>query len=300
MSTIWVVNQDGTGRRALISSPDYLDGLVWARDGRHLAYWAWSGGQATERMSLMVADADGNGSRALFDNGVTAAPPIVWSPDGTMIAIDDGKAPKSTTSVIDATTGAVILTHEGGMPTWSPDSSRLAIVAGPKAELQIIGLDGVVEMTMGQGVGSGDWSPDGKHIAFATNARNYTHNMFVVDVADGTQHDITDGTEVSRRRLSPQWSPDGSHVMYEVLGFGDNNVRGVSVWDGTDGAVAWLDIPSFGARWSPDGLTILSHDGNYTTSMFITDPTGVRPQTTIDVSDLHAGQFSMSWQRVAP
>ena len=92
-ATIWVVNPDGSGRRALISSPDVFDGLAWAPDGRHLAYWAWSAGQATERMTLMVADADGNGSRALFDNGDNAAPPVAWSPDSTMIAVDDGRLP---------------------------------------------------------------------------------------------------------------------------------------------------------------------------------------------------------------
>ena len=299
-TTIWVVNPDGTGRRALISSPGDLDGLVWAPDGRHLAYWARSDQPS---MTLMVADADGNGSRTLFDNGDYAAPPVAWSPDSTMIAIDDGKYPKSTTSVIDATTGAVILTHAGGRPTWSPDSSRLAFAAD---ELQVVGLDGVVETTLvetklGHGVGSPDWSPDGKHIAFTIARNNYAHNMSVVDVDDGTVHDITDGTGAGRRRVLPHWSPDGSHLMYEDLGFGDKDSgRGVSVSDGTGGPVTWLDIPGLGTQWSPDGLTILSRDGNHTTSMFITDPTGVRPQTIIDVSDLHAGQFSMSWQRVAP
>jgi len=296
-ATIWVVNPDGTDRRALISSPDALDGLTWAPDGRHLAYWAWSGGQATERMSLMVADADGNGSRALFDNGVTAAPPIVWSPDSTMIAIDDGKSP-STTSVIDATTGAVILTHEGGGATWSPDGSRLAIVAG--TGLQIVGLDGVVETTLGDGASSPDWSPDGTHIAI--RGPGYINNeISVVDVVDGTAHDITDhANQVSRRRGPPHWSPDGSHVMYSDSALGVNNGRGVSVSDGTGGAVTWLDIPGGGPRWSPDGLTVLSSNGIVANSMFITDPTGVRAQTTINVSDLHTEQLSMSWQRVAP
>ena len=233
--------------------PTCFDGLTWAPDGRHLAYWAWSGGQATERMTLMVADADGNGSRALFDNGDTAAPPIVWSPDSTMIAVDDGRLP-STTSVIDATTGAVVLTHPGSMPTWSPDSSRLAIVAD---ELQVLGLDGVVETTLGHGAGSHpEWSPDGKHIVFATAGRHYTHN--VVRHRWRTAARTTSPTPPTR----PADAADrligrrmGSHVLYEDSGFRDDNGRGYLVTDATGGTFTKLAIPDFGAQWSPDGLS---------------------------------------------
>ena len=121
---------------------------------------------------------------------------------------------------------------------------------------------------------------------------------------DGTQHDITDPTDqASRVACCRTGRPMGRASCIEDSGFGSND-------DGR-GVVRLLTVraaqftiarhPGLGARWSPDGLTILSQRWeSSTTSMFITDPTGVRPQTVIDVSDLHAGQFSMSWQRVAP
>src|SRR6185312_13849630 len=57
----------------------------------------------------------------------------------------------------------------------------------------------------------GDWSPDGRHIAFARN-NGYTSQLWVVDVADGATRPLVDIPVGG----AGSWSPDGQWIATVV------------------------------------------------------------------------------------
>jgi TolB protein len=95
------------------------------------------------------------------------------------------------------------------------------------------------------------WSPDGKRIAFASDADG-TMNIYVMDATGNKTKQLTKGIEVSRL---PSWSPDGKQILFAktltegsrafLMDAGGGEAKMVSdgdVWD-----------PAF----SPDGQQIL-------------------------------------------
>ncbi len=101
-------------------------------------------------------NADGSGSRALGhvtfkDQG--GGPRLVWSPDGTRLAIDY----RGIYTVRADGSDLTLVTH-GRSPNWSPDGSRIAYTAA--ASLVIADADGRHAQEFGD-ARSGPWNPVG-------------------------------------------------------------------------------------------------------------------------------------------
>jgi hypothetical protein len=166
--------------------------------------------------------------------------------------------------------------------TFSRDGTRVAYWERPVpglAVLRVVRADGTGARTIGStsyaidptftGV---DWSPDGRHVAFNTNAGE----LYVVDVDAGANPTLIGDKPLAR--LEPAWSPDGSLIAFR--GEGDPDVRGVYVIgaDGT-GEVRVTDKqgnPDFPERrpvWSPDGrLTYhVAVDGGRDNDIFVAE-----------------------------
>jgi WD40 repeat protein len=156
---------------------------------------------------------------------------VEWSPDGSKIA---AASDESTARVWDAHTWKPLYTLQHEPPayvnsvTWSPDGTRLLTASGNDEQGAKDNTARVWDAATGKellvfsghtkSVWPGDWSPDGKRIATASN--------------DGTVRvwDAASGAEVLRLSIPvsygvlARWSPDGQHLA--VVGLESL----VSVW----------------------------------------------------------------------
>jgi TolB protein len=123
----------------------------------------------------------------------------------------------------------------------------------PRSHLYRMKPDGseVVDLTPTADGQEGDWSPDGRQIAFASyrdgNAEIYLMN------ADGTgvrrlTHDPADDTD-------PTWSPDGRRIAFVSTRSGGSNVYAMSL-DGSGVVSLTGEAGGFQPSWSPDGTSL--------------------------------------------
>jgi Tol biopolymer transport system component len=104
------------------------------------------------------------------------------------------------------------------------------------------------------------WSADGRRIVYASQRgatiQELQTDLFVVDVATGQQHRLTN-TAVSER--APVWSPDGTRIAFIR---GDSNVPffndqlHVMNHDGTNSVQLTSVLSADAPDWSPDGSRI--------------------------------------------
>ena len=122
-----IVRTDGSSRdRAITSGPKSDCCAAWSPDGANVAFLRGDGpllwdtdttAQQPDRRGVpMIANADGSDARELVDWTVSAAP--VWSPDGTMLAVEGNK--DGTISFVDVATGEIRSTLAGHSVAFEP------------------------------------------------------------------------------------------------------------------------------------------------------------------------------------
>jgi Tol biopolymer transport system component len=139
-SRIFVMNPDGTGRRAVAKTIDDLAGVGYpSPDGSKVVFAVRDDRYGPTLTTLYVANADGSGRRAVLPHIDTEGSPL-WSPDGRWVAytIED-----------DALWDTYLLRSEGkgylelekrvplfrpdtDVLAWSPDSAELVLEAWPQ------------------------------------------------------------------------------------------------------------------------------------------------------------------------
>jgi hypothetical protein len=156
---IFVVDAAGGTPRALLPGED-LHSPTFSPDGSKIAYLA-PGGANDYRLRVM--NADGTGSRELSQEVLDYEGHdlgLVWSPDGTRLAID--LAGDIYTIGADGSDLTLVIPH-GGNPNWSPDGSRIAydfedVSYPPGPHLEIADADGT-NIQMFISARSGPWNP---------------------------------------------------------------------------------------------------------------------------------------------
>jgi Tol biopolymer transport system component len=264
---IYVVAPDGTGLRALTSTPGVSEtALRWSPDGTRLAFLR-NGDVDGE---LVVIDPS-TGIETFSDDNPN--PPISsvgpagpeWSPDGRLIILGLDNA---GTLAVDLETGA--WTSNFGHGGWSPDGRWYllgqdnALFLVPADLLGTTDLDdvsnlpGVRRLPVQPEVNSfGErvtprvtWMPDSSAVAHS----RYDGSIDVVRIADGQRRTLIEdgGRSIPSMFVpgTPSWSPDGSHM---AISLPDGSIDVVTIADGqrrtlTDDGIA----PS----WSPDGSHI--------------------------------------------
>ena len=165
---IFVVDAGGGTPPLLLTGGDLLS-PTFSPDGSKIAYFAWDG----QRYRLQVMNADGTGSRAL-GNAVSfedmgGDPILVWSPDGTRLAIGYGS---DIYTVRADGSDLTLVIRDGGNPNWSPDGSRIAYdledfsyppVPSSRSRTQTgRTLSGFSTPDLGRGTRSSRWSRSGR------------------------------------------------------------------------------------------------------------------------------------------
>ncbi len=232
---IVTVKPDGSDHRELTKTTSIGANPVWSPDGTRI-FSQWG------NVGYGAVGVNGSDWGVLLDNKEAEwssiyGPPVP-SPDGSRMAFRAAVSkPGGSTGVIFVVgvdgSGSKRLAHDTSLPTWSPDSNRIAFAVrepwdddyrqGTAAGVYTIGVDGsdlqeVVAFARREVPWSENisWSPDGSEILFG---------LFVVK-ADGSSMRKLPG-----RGNYASWSPDGSRI---------------AVYAGSDSAVVLYTV-------APDG-----------------------------------------------
>lgn len=227
---IYVVNRNGTGLRALITSTSGSIGEpTWSPDGTRIAFMATSSGSP----SIWVVNVDGapNPVNLTADLGATSQSSPTWSPQvpgGTSrIAFghgpDGGVERRIWTMRPDGSDKRQITTGgwaEDTQPAWSPDGRTIAFrriqfpaPVGISGDLWLVNATGGNERALmltplGGPQWSPAWSPDGKLIAFGSRHETLgiSANSYIYTVwADGSNLVRRTFGDISSR--NPAWIP---------------------------------------------------------------------------------------------
>jgi Tol biopolymer transport system component len=170
---------------------------------------------------------DGSGTRQLthVPADATAAIPA-WSPSGTQIAYDSNVSGNTEIWMMDGDGGHQHqVTHDPGFehfePSWAPDGRSILFERcdEPFGFLALCDID--VVKADGTGMRSivanhrfnvhAVFSPDGKHIAFASDRNGFIAAVWVVDT-DGSH--LRQVTQPAMLGFWPDWSADGQRVVF--------------------------------------------------------------------------------------
>ena len=172
-------------------------------------------------------------------------------------------------------------------PSWSPDGKHIVYAANDlnKRDIYVIDADGKNLKNLTPNLtnsSSGDpayntqpaWSPDGKYIAFRSDATG--HEEIYVMKADGSN--MQQITNLQANLFYPAWSPDSKHIVFDS---DKQGAMGIYVVERSGANLQNLsqNQPDSSASWSPDGkkLVFMSSDGG-TQGLSVMDADGSNRQ----------------------
>ena len=220
----------------------------WDENAYHTEIWLADATTGDPRPAQAGASASSAAIRQLTNAKKSSQSPA-WSPDGSMLAFVSDRTDKRQIYLINPQGGEAdaLTSLEDGVDSfeWSPDGKSIAYTATePKSaalkdrdkkygEFQVVEQDYrmthlyVIDVasratrTLTSGpftVGSFEWSPDGKNIAFdhrlnTSPASSGSADISIVTVADAAIRKLVtqDGPD-----SHPIWSPDGSRIAFET------------------------------------------------------------------------------------
>lgn len=156
------------------------------------------------------------------------------------------------------------LTHNGvedNLPRWSPDYSQIIFVSYRDGQPDLYVMDGDGGDVRRLTTTTGDdprWSPDGRHIAFASkglgDAPNTSWEIYVMGADGSSPRRLTNNNLWDSR---PSWSPDGRQIVYTSRRSPSRwELRVVDVAGSDDRVLVGNGYRNNRPVWSPDGKQI--------------------------------------------
>jgi len=258
LSTVWVVNADGTDARQLLGS-DKDRNAAWSPDGQHVAFLSTrdqEGQKDAPGAQIWLLPMAGGEATKLTDlkSGVRA---FRWAADGSRVFFTADEPETEAEKARKKNLGDGIFVDEG------PNGQS----AGRFSNLWVVTVDdkAVRQITTGQRlISSFAPSPDGGRLAFIARSENERNNqhlaeVYLADVASGA---ITRLTTNEAPERDVEWAPDGSVVSFTAPGLGEWELRQGRLYAvrTTGGAPRWLsegfEGNISGYFWHPSGRTI--------------------------------------------
>jgi TolB protein len=229
---IYAVNPDGTGLAQLTHEPQGFSaqGPDWSPDASRILFARVNLSKGTGRIWIMNADGTGQRLLASDASGRSDVQPS-YSPDGGHIVFtrclpffehcaiwimrSDGThrhllIPFLTTPTETSNFG----------PKVSPDGRRITFTRfgfhGIVAQVWVAGIDGTHARPVTAPrleASQANWSPDGRHIAFANNCCRPQSSIYVMR-ANGTAATKLATTKWPTNNFGPAYSPDGRQIAF--------------------------------------------------------------------------------------
>jgi dipeptidyl aminopeptidase/acylaminoacyl peptidase len=284
---------------------------VWSPDGHSLAYQ----GRAGDKTGLVVARADGTGTKFLADMKGTNAPlpgagnSIAWSPDAGRIAFVSSQPGPETA---DATGDPVVITRY----LYKPDASEGLTRFNDNRRLHIFVVDvasaRVDQLTSGDHYEhSIDWSPNGHEILFLSNRdadddEFFNYDLFALKPADKSIRRLS-ATESNE--YHPRWSPDGRMIAFQATKRGltdrETTMEDTHVWvmnaDGTGRREVGggVDNRQGVPQWTPDGGALMfTVQERGDVRLYRVPVAGGKPEVVVDEKGT-VGAFSVTKNAIA-
>jgi TolB protein len=271
---IFSMNADGTGLKRLTTSPGADRQPDWSPTGTDIAYTIDKPNSPINfEVARMPADGSSHTQITTTETGVASSQPA-WRPDGRGILYRRSGPTIGVGSIwsmgVQGENPAVRFQPPFVplYPSWSPDMSKVIFTAivSPTGDTDrgifTMDADGTGFVALFDFPGSYDsapaWSPDGRRIAFESNANvdgaNPEGDMEVWTMAP----DGSDRVQLTHNALhdeGPAWSPDGAELAYTSgpdNRHGDINVmtpagvhlRTLTSYAGPDESPDWQAIPA--------------------------------------------------------
>jgi dipeptidyl aminopeptidase/acylaminoacyl peptidase len=211
VSSIWIVNADGTDHRQLLGS-DKDRAPAWSPDGRHIAFLSTRDQPENARdaagAQLWLLRTFGAGEATKLSDHKTAIRAFKWSEDSGRIFFT-AEEPDPLKDARKNSIGDGIFVDEGPNGQGRSTFANLWVITLADRQMR--------QLTTGdQIVADFEPSPDGTRIAYISrpnNRRNHQNlaEVFVVDVASGHSTQLTKN-EAPEGNLA--WAPDGKAITY--------------------------------------------------------------------------------------
>ena len=284
-SALWSVPAEGGPARLLVgelslSGTDYTAGQqpMWSPKGEYLAYVSSKGGDAPE--VWLWSQRTGTEVQLTHLGGPIYS--MSWSPDGTRIALSDGRYGNQDIYVIAIPGGAALrLTGDARyevFPTWTPDSRTvlydrldarwvrhdvMAVLADGSAPPRVVVTEPeLFDYRGGAAFGFAPVSGDGQRVLFRSQRSGWL-NYWTVPLAGGDPRPVV---AEAAEQSEGTWSPDGKSIAYVS---NHDGTKGLYVASATGGAPRGLVVPAEGVvsriAWSPDGSRLSYTFGTTTT-----------------------------------
>jgi TolB protein len=292
---LFAVRPDGSGLRALTPLSTSVQAYAWSPNGRLIAY-------IDQGLSLWLVRRDGSGRRLLLPSSKLSSENLSWSPNGRKIAVaspgpDVNPDNPSCTIYIVPISGArpraLPVRSTGCNVAWSPRGNEIAYDS--RYGVSVVRPNGTGHRPIPR-AGLGEWSADGKQLAFNVFPRRQgvtsRYAAFAVVDADGTHFHVV--TTRAYTEYPVAWAPHGRRILY-----GRADHEGIYVVDanGRNDRRVTTDSPPealWGAlAWSPDGHSIVYDTGGYDkTNLFVV---GVDGRDKVQLTNTSAIDIDPSW-----
>jgi len=236
---IWIMNSDGTDKRALTQGSVIHGWPEWSPDGSRVVCWGYDEDSSIHSISTVDVD---TGDVVVIAQSQELMNRPIWHPDGTYIAWSAQQTDSNWDIWVANSNGQaspIRLTQGDEMesnPLWRPDGSFIAYKVAPAGEYNLTlenfmgvehGFDSptVREWDGIKSVQMNDWSPDGNRITYTaemvTNASGEDRVSYLAVVEDVTlTGNTTSGTPVvlsdhnTLGDRGPVFSPDGTRIAF--------------------------------------------------------------------------------------
>ncbi len=250
--SLHTINPDGTGEALIFpSGPGAASNdAAWSPDGGKIAFTRCDDAPCWFNY-VNIANPDGTGRTEVF-----FAKDPAWSPDGTKLAVINGEY---CDDVFNCTDGELFIIEPSGTllniltnddvyqrnPVWLPGGDKIAFECETDVfRVCVINSDGT-GLTESSLPLTGNWSPDGRRIAFVRNA-----DIWVMKADGSEQMQLTTNPATD---TSPVWSPDGQRIAFRSNRDGAFHIYTMNT-DGSAQARLITSTPGeFDIDWQPLG-----------------------------------------------